>query len=229
VPFAPGEKLTYVLRWENIPAGKATLEVHSIKEMNGAAAYHFVMTAQSNKFVDFFYKIRDRIDAYADIDMRHSVFYKKNQSEGAHKKYETIEFDWEKNQARYSEPGKPRNPIELKPGSFDPLSAFYFTRVALTNGNPELVERPVTDGKKNIIGRAKVVGRETLTLKNGKTYDTILLEPEMRHIGGVFKESKDAKIYLWVTADERCIPVQIKSKVVVGHFVGELVDTEGLK
>jgi len=34
---------------------------------------------------------------------------------------------------------------------------------------------------------------------------------------------------LWVTADKRRIPVKIKSKVVVGSFVGELVSATGLK
>jgi hypothetical protein len=229
VPFGPGEKLTFLLRWENIPAGEATLEVHPIETINGVPAYHFVMTAKSNKFVDIFYKIRDRIDAYADIQMQHSLQYKKRQIEGSHNKNEIIEFNWEKSQARYSDFGKDREPISLKPGSFDPLSAFYYTRIALTDENAKLVERPVTDGKKNIIGRAKVVGREMITLNNGQTFDTLLLEPEMQHIGGVFKESKGAKIQLWVTADSRCIPVQIKSKVVVGSFIGELLSTEGIK
>lgn len=228
MPFAPGEKLTYVLRWENIPAGEAILEVQPIKSINGTPAYHFVMTAKTNKFVDIFYKIRDRIDAYADTAMTRSVHYKKRQTEGSHKRDEVIEFDWNKGQARYTNFGESRKPIDLIPGSFDPLSAFYYTRMAVTNGNGDQVERPVTDGKKNIIGRATIVNRETITLKNGRSFETLCLEPEMRHIGGVFKEEKDAKIHIWVTADERCIPVQIKSKVAVGHFIGELVDAKGI-
>jgi hypothetical protein len=227
MPFAPGEKLTYVLRWQSIPAGEATLEVLPIKKLNGTKAYHFVMTAKSNRFVDIFFKVRDRIDAYADFELTHSIHYDKNQSEGEHKKKERIEFDWKKRQARYTDFKKNRKPIKLMPGSFDPLSAFYYTRKAIINGNSILVERPVTDGKKNVIGRAKVIRKETITLSNGKKYNTLLLEPEMRHIGGVFKESKGAKIHLWVTADKRCIPVQIKSKVVVGSFIGELVKAEG--
>lgn len=226
LPFVSGEKLTYELRWENVPAGEATLEVRSIKKINGTLAYHFVMKAKSNKFVDIFYKVRDRIDAYANTEMTRSVYYQKKQSEGPHKKDERITFDWEKGQAQYTDFNKTRDPIELLPGSFDPLSAFYYTRTAIVNGNKKLIERPITDGKNNIIGRAKITKTETITLKNGKTFDTLRLEPEMRHIGGVFKESKGAKIYLWVTADERCIPVQVKSKVAIGYFVGELVSIE---
>ena len=40
----------------------------------------------------------------------------------------------------------------------------------------------------------------------------------------VFKKSKKAKIQIWLTADDRRIPVRIKSKVVVGSFVADLVE-----
>ena len=88
------------------------------------------------------------------------------------------------------------------------------------------VERPVTDGKKCVIGKASVVKRETITLSDGTKYDTFLLEPELQHIGGVFEKSKDAKIKVWVTADKRRIPVKITSKVIVGSFIGELESAE---
>jgi len=61
------------------------------------------------------------------------------------------------------------------------------------------------------------------------TYDTFLIEPEIEHVGGVFEKSKNAKIQVWVTADRRRMPVKIKSKVVVGSFVGELVSATGLE
>ena len=84
----------------------------------------------------------------------------------------------------------------------------------------------MTDGKKNILGRARLIKRETITVPSG-TYDTFLIEPDIEHVGGVFEKSKDAKIELWVSADERRIPVRLKSKVVVGSFVGELISVEG--
>lgn len=227
LPFAPGEKLKYELRWENIPAGEALLEVGGIKEVNGIEVYHFVMTAKSNAFVDIFYKVRDRIDAFADTQMTRSVYYKKKQTEGNHKRYEVIDFDWEAGQAKYLKYGRKRGRLDVMPGSFDPLSAFYYTRMALADGEIE-VERPVTDGKRNVIGRVRVVRRETITLTNGMTFDTLCLAPEMDHIGGVFKQSEGAKIYVWVTDDDRHIPVQIKSKIAIGHFIGELVSSEGI-
>lgn len=221
LPFAPGERLDYALRWENVPAGTARMAVSSIKTINGEKVYHFVLTAQSNAFIDLFYKVRDRIDAYADLAMTCSQHYEKKQHEGRHKKKIVVTFDWTHGRARYSSRGKARGTIALQKGSFDPLSAFYFSRTIDLEVGRHL-ERPITDGKKNVIGRLKVIRRETITLQSGDRYDTYLVEPELNHVSGVFKESKDARIRVWVTADERRIPVKVMSKVVVGHFIGEL-------
>ena len=75
-PFSPGEKLTYQVRWGFIPAGKAVLEVYPPEIINGEKAHHFVLVTKTNPFVDVFYKVRQRIDAYTDIGMNQTIFYK---------------------------------------------------------------------------------------------------------------------------------------------------------
>jgi hypothetical protein len=217
----PGEKLTFEIRWGLIPAGTAQLEILPFENYNGVAAWHFVMTAATNSFVDHVYKVRDRIDAYADREMTRSLFYKKKQREGHSKKNIEVTFDWLKMQAQYSNFGKKRAPISIEPGTFDPLSAFYFTRLFDWEHEKE-IRRPVTDGKKNILGKARRVKRETIQTPAG-TFDAYLYEPDIEHIGGVFEKSPDAKIKLWVTADQRRIPVRLESKVIVGSFVAELI------
>ena len=226
-PFKPGEKLTYALRWMFIPAGEAVMEVLPLETINGVKAHHFLLTVRSNSFVDHFYMVRDRVDAYTDIGMNHSVLYKKKQFEGTTRRDIVVQFNWGENEATYTNFDEKRDPIEIPPGTFDPLSAFYYAR--LFNLKTDLViERPVTDGKKSVIGKAVIVKRETVKLKIG-TFDTYLMEPEVEHIGGVFEKSQGAKIQLWVTADQRQIPVKIRSEVVVGSFVGELISATGLK
>jgi hypothetical protein len=220
-PFYPGEKLTFKLRWEFVPAGEATLEVLPMVTVNGLRSYHFVMTAQTTPFIDNFYKVRDRVDAYADEKMTHSVFYKKNQHEGKTRRDVAVYFDWERMEAQYLNFGKKRAPVSILPGSFDPFSILYYVRL-LEIKEDLIYKRPVTDGKKCVMGIGTVIKRETIKLKSG-TYDTYLLEPELKHIGGVFEKSKNAKLKIWITADQRRIPVKVKSKVVVGSFIAELV------
>ena len=226
LPFSPGEKLTFLLRWGIIPAGEATLAVHPVTEIDGEQANHFVLTARTNDFVDVFYKVRQRIDAFADIDMNRSLLYREVHTVHQTRRDAEIRFNWKKMKAQYVNFGKAEKPIRISPGAFDPLSVFYFSRL-FDPGQRDFLERPVTDGKKCVIGRATIVRRETIEVED-RTYDTYLVEPELKEVGGVFKKSRDAKIQVWVTADEHRIPVRIRSKVVIGSFTGDLISAESV-
>ncbi|MBW2120067.1 MAG: DUF3108 domain-containing protein [Deltaproteobacteria bacterium] len=224
-PFHTGEKLTLQAKWGFIAAGEAVLEVLPVEIVNGVKSCHFVMTLKTYPFIDLFYKVRDRIDSYADVGMTHSILYKE-QKRGRSKKDVVVNINREKREAKYSKNGKMRRLISILPGSFDPLSVFYAFRIhELKEGL--VINVPVTDGKKCIMGIAKVIKREKINV-NGRTYDTYLVEPDLEHIGGVFEKSKDAKLQLWVTADKLQIPVRVKSKVIVGSFVGDLISAEGI-
>lgn len=228
--FGPGEKLVFELRWTFITAGTATLEVLPMTTVNSQPAYHFALSAKSNAFVDSLYKVRDRIDAFADAGLTRSLHYFKKQHEGTTIRDIEVRFDWGKLKTRYikTERGGGEDKLTpVMPNSFDPLSAFYFVRGAENVKVGSVIESPITDGNKNVIGRVTVVKRETIKVK-GQTYDTFLVEPELKDVGGVFEKSKGAKIQIWVTADHRRIPVRLKSKVIVGSFVGDLISAQGL-
>lgn len=224
LPFQPGEKLTFLLRWEFIPAGKAVLTIAPLEEMNGESVFHFVMTAKSNSFLDLFYKVRDRIDSYTDTAVTHSILYKKNQREGKTRRNVVVNYDWDSHQARYTSDKNEREPIDILPGTLDPLGIFYYVR-SLDLSKISALERPVSDGKKSVIGIGNIIKRETITVPAG-TYDTLLIEPDLKDIGGVFEKSKDSKIRIWVSAERPHIPVKLKSKVAVGSFMGDLVKVQ---
>lgn len=222
-PFCPGEKLTFRVKWAFIPAGEAVLQTRPVESLKGVPCYHFVMTAKSDPLIDPFYKVRARIDAYADTAMTHSMLYLERKT-GKRQKDVVLDFDWEKNEGRYSNFGVKNDAIPLLPGSFDPLSVFYAFRLYDLKKGLQ-IKSPVTDGKKCVVGNAEVVGRESIKV-GSRTYDTFLVEPEVDDIGGVFKKSKNAKLQIWVTADARRIPVRVKSKVKIGTIVAELVSME---
>jgi len=155
--------------------------------------------------------------------MTHSVLYKKKQHEGSTHRNVVVNFDWKKKQVQYSAAKEKKTTLAVLPGAFDPLSAFYYARL-FDPAKHKLIERPITDGKKCVIGRVTVVKREKIKIGK-KVYDTYLIMPELKHVGGVFEKSKNAKIKLWITADARRLLVKIESKVIVGSFIGKLVPT----
>ncbi len=223
IPFRPGEKLTFQVKWLFIPAAEAVLEIMPIETVNGIKSFHFSMTVRTNPKLDFIYKVRDRMDAYTDEGMTRSLLYKAR-ADGKRKKDVTVTFDQEKLEAQYFNFDEKNLPIPIQPGSFDPLSVFYAFRLMPLHEGFEL-QAPVTDGKKCVIGKAKVIKREQIEVR-GVFYDTFLVEPSTEHIKGVFEKTKNAKLQLWVTADEACIPVRAKSEVIVGSFVAELVSVQ---
>lgn len=222
-PFRPGERMVFGVKWAFIPAGEGVLEVMPVEHYKGTPSYHFVFTARTNEFVDLIYKVRDRVDSWVDTGMTHSMRYEKRH-QGRSTKEVTVSFDWDRNRAQYSLFDEKSEAITIRSGTFDPLSVFFAFRLHDPN-TLKKISIPVTDGKKCIPGGARVIRREKVEA-NGVTYDTFLVEPDLEHIGGVFKKSPNARLQIWVTADSRRIPVRIKSKVAVGSFVAELISYE---
>lgn len=222
LPFQPGERLEFALRWEALPAGQATLEVLPLSAIDGAAAYHFKLTARTTPFIDTIYRVRDQIEGWTDLDLRRSLRYHKDQQEGDRMRNIVVRFDWRAQTAQYTNFDHRREPIAVQPETLDPLSAFYFTRMAIELREGASIERPVTDGRKHVRGTARVLRRETVSVPAG-TFETVLIEPDLKDVGGVFRKSPGARIFIWMTDDERRIPVKLQSRVVIGRFVGELV------
>ncbi len=223
IPFEVGEKITYQLKWGVIPAGKVILEVLPHTTIDGQPARHFRMTTRTNGFIDRIYKVRSYIDGYTDMDLEHSLYYRKKQREGGSKRDIEVRFDRQKMTSQYHNLRKmgPRVPIPIPDGSFDPFSVIYYCRLLDYTG-VTMVERPVTDGKKSVQGRVDIRGRKSLFIDD-KKYETFLLEPDIKHISGVFKKSNNANIFIWMSTDKRRIPVKLKSKVIVGSFTAEMI------
>jgi hypothetical protein len=218
--FGPGEKLTFKVRWSFVTAAKVTLEILPCEYINGEPALHFLYTAKTSKFVDAFYKVRDRIESYTNLDMTRSLLYKKRHEGKSTKDIEVV-FDWDKKEARYIDKGSVTDSVQICENTFDPLSVFYAFRIGQPNSNNEIIV-DVADGKRLIKGTGKIIKKQKIRV-SGKSYNTLLVEPELEGVGGVFKKAKDSKLKIWVTDDEKRIPVRIKSKVTVGSFVASLV------
>jgi hypothetical protein len=219
-PFHPGEKLVYRAKWKYLPAGESLIEVLPFKMLNGVKAYHFAMTTKTSVSVDLLYKVRDRQDSYTDLQLSRTLLYKKR-STGKHPRDVIVSFDWDKMKATYASFGKPENPVTILPGTFDPLSLFFVIRLHKLNVG-DVLEIPITDGKKCIPVKATVAGREPVTIDD-KVYDSYLVIPDMERLENVVAKEKEPKLKIWFSADEKMVPVKIQSRVAIGSFVFELI------
>jgi len=218
-PFTPGEKLRYNVYWLGIKAAEATLEILPMTSVDGVAAWHFSMTAHTTPLVAAIYPVHERMDAWAQADMSRSLRYTENKRKRSTLKHVSIFFDWTAQKA-HGVKNEKRYLVDLRPGAFDPLSIFYFFRMQELHENLELT-RPVADRKRCMIAVANVRGRQKVNIGD-QNWDTWLVEPDLRRIEGVFKKDPGARLQIWVSADERRIPVMVKSKISVGAFTAEL-------
>jgi hypothetical protein len=100
------------------------------------------------------------------------------------------------------------------------LSSFYVFR-SLPVPESGSVALNVSDGKKVVHGVITVIGKETVKTPVG-TFETMIIEPELEGLGGIFKKSPGARILIWITDDERRMPVKLQSEVSIGHFTALL-------
>ena len=224
IPFHTGEKLKYKGRWGIIPAGELTLEILPNQTINGIESFHFVMITKTNEVVDLIYKIRERQDSYVDTGMTHSIFYKKK-TESEHPRDESINFNWEKLEATYTNFGQTKLPIHILPGTFDPLGFFYAIRFQNLKADSE-IHLPLTDGNNVNIEARVIVGKKNTIEIEGKMYDVIEITPNMEmldKLDKVVKKTDHLQLKIWVTDDEKKIPIKIRSKVGIISFDFDLV------
>ncbi|MFO8090006.1 MAG: DUF3108 domain-containing protein [Desulfatiglandaceae bacterium] len=224
MPFQPGEKMVFKVYWTIIPAGEAVLEVLPHEVVGGRQVRRFRLTAYTYPAVDVFYKVRDHMNSYVEMDMSRSIYYTRKTLGKKHRE-EKVVFDPDSATVRYSNFEKKRAPIDIEPGTFDPFAVFYAFRLGELREGATL-SHPVADGKRSIIGRADLVRRENIETAMGK-FEVFLLELTMDDISGAFEKPEGAGMQIWVTADAYRIPVRVRSKVPVGSFVAELVDIAG--
>lgn len=223
-PFEVGERLTYDLRWGIFSAGEAVLTVNPMAQVDDEEVYHFTLTVRTSSFIDRFYKVRDQMDAFVRQDMDGSLLYLVKKEAGKHRRDVRVIFDAEADTALYSNFGKEKEPIRIFPSSFDPLAVIYaFRTMPMVPDSTR--EIPVADGRRASMGVGYMRERERVRVPAGN-YDTVLVEPDMQDVGGVFERSDDAYLHIWFSDDEHRLPVKVSSKVAVGSFRAELVSVD---
>lgn len=216
-PSLAGERLEYRVRWGMLAVAGAVLEV----EAAGEGRVVLRATARTRGWIDPIYPVRDLVESTVETATLRPVRFHKRTKEGHGRPREVeVEFDLEAGVARYVRDGKPREPLPLPEEFQDPLSCIYAYRALAPRAGGELIFT-VTDGKRLIGGAFREVRRERVRTPAGE-FDTVVVEPDIRGIGGVFRKSRKAKLRIWFTDDARRRPVRFYSEVAVGSFTMEL-------
>lgn len=216
-PLKP-EKFVYDLKWTGIKAGTASLQLKD--EGN---SLRILSTAQSAPWVSVFYTVDDRVESVLMKDGQNLSFlpsrYCVKIREGRHRRDKEVIFDYNTERAIYTDRlNNERREIPISPPVFDPLSGFFYLRTRnLTVGVPIYIT--VFDSKKVWNVEVQVLRREKIMTQSG-TFDTIVIKPLMKS-EGIF--SRQGDVVIWLTDDDRRIPVKMQTKVAIGSVTAILV------
>ncbi|MHB8882473.1 MAG: DUF3108 domain-containing protein [Thermodesulfovibrionales bacterium] len=216
--FQVPETLHYDISWTGIKAGESVVSIKKVDD-------HVVITVttRSAKWVSVFYKVDDVVESTLTAGNDKNILgqrlkYRLNLKEGRHRKDKEVIFDNQGSKALYIDYlADERKEFDLPSGVFDPLSSFYHLRgMQLEVGKSVYIR--IFDSKKIYDAEVKVLRKERVAGPAGEI-DSLVLKPLMKS-EGIFYQKGD--MLIWVTDDDKKIPVKMKVQVKIGSVTARL-------
>jgi hypothetical protein len=216
--FPIPERLEFELSYSGISAGHAVQEV--IQE---GTDIRIISTARSADWLKLFFPVDDRIESFLvsgspPLFIGSPRLYVERKHEGKTITDREARFDRQKLEVTMTDH---RNKFEktqaITKRTYDQLSSFfYFRTIPLQVGSSYYID--IYDCTRLWNTEVKVLRREEIVTPLGR-FKTIVIHPLLKS-EGIFARTGD--MFIWLTDDDRRIPVQMKSKVIVGSITATL-------
>lgn len=221
LPFSVGEKIFYDVKFMGIYAGELAITVPRVVKIDGKLAYNFYGTAKTSKLISYLYSVNDDIESYVSVDEFKPIKHVMHLRETNRFQYRVMIFDQSKNKIffydrlvkRNREPRILEYEQKLEHDAMDAIGVFYWLRFQEPVVGKDYY-RYVFDNGKFWLLKATVLRKEEINTPAGK-FKTFVVKPYTYH-NGVLKQKADALI--WVSDDERRIPVKMEAKVKFGRL-----------
>lgn len=219
--FRVGERFVFDVRFGFITAGEAIMVIHDSDYYKGRECYRIEFRVNSLPFFSTFYKVEDHYSSLLDMKGLFPWRFEQHIREGGYIRDFTADFDQVELVARTPEGNYP-----IPPYVHDVVSAFYFCRTldytGFRPGQKVHLQNFYKDSTFQL--DIKYKGKQTIEVDAGM-FHCIVIEPLVRE-GGLFKS--EGSILVWLSDDERKIPVQVLSKIVIGSISAELREYSGV-
>ena len=219
--FGVGERLVFDVSYGFITAGEAVMTVSRLDSIAGRKCFRIEFTVNSLPSFSWIYRVEDHYLTFIDVETIAPWKFEQHIREGTYKRDFIAEFDQVKLIAKTTEGDYP-----IPEYVHDILSAFYFARTidfsGFKVGEGTLIHNFYKDKSHELV--VKFLGRQELEVEAG-TFNTVVVEPLVKE-GGLFKS--EGRIVIWLTDDERKIPVRVNTKVLIGSIDVELKEYSGI-
>jgi hypothetical protein len=224
--FSYGERLSYEISYGFLTAAEAFMNISPAPVMiNGRDTYEINFDVNSRSSFDLVYKVRDNYKTYIDAKGLFPWKFEQHIRESSYKRDFEAMFLQDSLKVRTKTDNTNIREFQVPEYVQDILSSLYYTRTIDFRNYKEgdVISIQYFYNDKYVPLQVRFEGREEVDVASGK-YRTFILKPELTE--GF--TSKTSDIYIWLTDDDRKIPVQVKMKIIIGALVAELTDYSGL-
>ncbi len=225
--FGFGEKFYYKVGYKFITAGYGYFKILSKPTyFKGRMCYDAQFGVRSLKKLDFLYKVRDNYRSLIDVKGIFPWYFEQHIREGGYKRDFRAVFD-QKNHYAYAVYKNKVKKYAIPPYARDIVSAYYYVRTLDLSSFPKDTIIKLHNFYKDstyVLG-VKFHGKETVEVPAGK-FRCVVVEPVVLK-GGLFRNI--GSIYVWLTDDERKMPVKVGAQIIIGFVGAELYKYEGVR
>ncbi|XRK16326.1 hypothetical protein Dip510_001967 [Elusimicrobium posterum] len=204
-----------------IRAGTAYISTKGIVQTDFGPAYLIETLANSAKVIDHVFKVRDINYSWISVKDFTSYGYAQSIREGNYVRDEWLTFDVPKK--KYTGILKKKGNPSLIEGPLegpvqDMLTSLFYVRKQDLDSKKDIIF-DVANREKTYPLVVKVLGKETVKVPAGK-FNCIVVEPGFRGEGIFTQKGKSLKV--WITDDERRLPVKMETQVFIGKVSASL-------
>jgi Protein of unknown function (DUF3108) len=214
LPFSVGEKLGYSAKLGMLTLGSGTLEVASVDTVRGVESFRFRFRLQGKTM---FYSLDDVLESWVGTKDLMSRRFLQNFVENGkpmRRHYEIFpDSGFFREEGRDTTFATPKEPL-------DDAAFFYFVRLTPLQVGQKYTYNRYFRKDKNPVS-IEVLKREKMDLPDGTEVQCLVLHPTI-DTRGLFSKRSETRI--WLTDDERRLPVQIRTKFPFGTITLRLKD-----
>jgi hypothetical protein len=226
-PYESGEKAWYRASWNGVPVATAEIETIPII-FDGKKSYRVRIDAKTSRGLDLIWRMRDTITSTFDaksLAPSRFVFSQRENSRviDTEAKFNQKANKWAVN--RWQEGKKPRVYDFDSHNTLDPITAVYLARSIDLNVGEKLFFN-VFGGRHQYLLELNVEKKEPVELESGAVIQAFKLVPKLTNLTKEGYAARLNEAAIWVSADERRIPVKFWSRIFAGNVYMELVQNQ---
>ncbi len=225
-PFEDGEKEVYQATWNGM-LSVATAEIHTVLAVvDGKKVYQVRVEAKTSRALDLIWRMRDTISSTFDAKSLSPSHFTFNQRENSRvidtdARFNPASKRWAVNRQQAGK--KPRVYHFDSNNTLDPITAVYLARSVDFKVGDKLYFK-VFGGRYQYLLELFVERKEQVELRSGNSVEAYRIIPRVQNITKKGYANRFNEATIWISTDERRVPVKLSSKIAFGSVQLELVE-----